>query len=217
MRPATSSFRQSFSPSRFIPRHRRFRIAGILRIARRIAIQLVSYPPATFAFRGKLNAFEFIWPIDGAIEFLAGHTATTNQLALLTPGLRYIFATGDHYVRAVTIQFQIDRYPRTWRSHTHWPKLRPLPDADIARPLLCYLLTHAQTRDPIILRPALTMLLSAFVTGKLIYHAPAAPAFPPSLIRALDYIRQTMAQRPHHPFTAHEVAAAAGLSRSAAR
>ncbi len=184
-----------------------------VRIAKRIAIQLVSYPPATYAFRGQLNAFEFIWPIDGAIEIFADHTAAPNQLALLTPGKRCVFATGQHHVRAVTVQFQIDRYPRTWRTHSHWPSLRSLPDADICRPLLCYLLTHAKSRNPLIIRPALTMLLSAFITGQVVYHAPAAPAFPAVLIRALDYIRRKMTAEPHHPFTPTEVAAAVGICR----
>ena len=185
-----------------------------LRLARRIAVQLVTYPPCSHVFRGTLDAFELVWPLDGTIEFLANLVAAPNQLALLSPGRRYIMSTGDHHVRALTVQFQIDRYPSRWRSPRGWPPVRELPDGDIARPLLCYLLTHAESRDPALIRPALSALLAAYITGRLVYNAPSAPAFPPQLIRALDYIRRTITTAPHHLFTAKEVAAAAGLSRS---
>ena len=184
-----------------------------LRIAKHISIQLLSYPSASLAVRGKLTSFEFLWPIDGAINYQHNQTATPAHLALLLPGPHYILSTENRPARVLTIQFQIDRYPRSWRTPSHWPRLRPLPDSDIARPLLCFLHTHAPSRNPLVLRPALSLLVTTFITGQLIFKIPIAPAFPPPLIRALDLIRRFLNEKPYYQITPTQIAASVGICR----
>jgi AraC-like DNA-binding protein len=178
----------------------------LLRLAQRVWIQQVSYPPQAFAVRGKMESFEFLWVYDGVVEYAEGRPAGVNDLVLLRPGKRYIFSTGQRSARALSVQFRVDVYPRVWGKPADWPLHRALPEGDICRPLLSFLLAQAPQRDSFVVRPALMALIAAFVTGKLSTAAPNLRPLSSGVLAAIAFIRSEIAKQPHRRFTMTEVA-----------
>jgi len=194
--------------------HRRPRPGPSLKLARAIAVEAVPYGPRTFAQRGKLNAFEFLWPIHGTVEIPGQQTVSPQQLALLTPGEYSFHGTGAGRAKALCIQFRIRRYPESWGDPAGWPGRIDLPQADICRPLLCHLLTHAAHADHLLAQPMLAALLTAYITGHTGTDALGLAPMHPVVEKALTFIRGKLDHFPGYEFAAEEIAHAAGVRQS---
>jgi len=183
-------------------------------LGRAIAVEAVPYGPRTFAQRGKLNAFEFLWPIHGTIEIYAGQTVNSHQLALFPPGAYSFHGTSEGRAKALCVQFRIRRYPEIWGDPARWPERIDLPHRDICRPLLGHLLTHAQHADHLLAQPILAALLTAYITGHTTTDAPDLAPQHPVVEKAVAFIRATLDKHPGHEFAADEIAHAAGVRQS---
>ena len=130
-----------------------------------------------------MESFELLWVYDGTVEYAEGRRVGVDRLVLLRPGRRYIFSNdaGGRPARAVSIQFRIDVYPRVGQAGRLAVGVR-LPDGDICRPLIHYLLAQRKRRDPLVVRPALSALIAAFVSGQVQTVAPAVRPLPKPLL-----------------------------------
>jgi AraC-like DNA-binding protein len=137
-----------------------------------------------------------------------------NDLVLLRPGIRYIFSTAARHARAISVQFRVETYPRAWGKPQTWPWQRALPEGDICRPLLTFLLAQAKRRDPTVIRPALTALIAAFVSGEMLTAAPSERPLPAQLLAIFAFIRNALAKEPHQRLRHRQIAAAGKISPS---
>src|SRR3712207_2882774 len=109
-------------------------LAG-LRVSTPTVCRVATYPPgATYGPR-NLRDFEFVWIVEGEVEFHWGDRiffAPPGTIILCRPGATDFFQWDRHNrTRHGYFHFNIAASPEDWPPVEDWPLLRPPHDGDI--------------------------------------------------------------------------------------
>ncbi len=191
--------------------------------ANAIAVKITAYAPAAEVIRGRLDAFELVWPVTGSAYWLGDwglkHLLTRGDVALLRCGGRAGMATTGEMCQLLSVRFELEHLPATWPAVDRWPVVRRMESGDLCRELLCFLLTlsRREANDAIraeFTRRVLELLLGVYVTGTAAINAPPIWPMPTVVQKALGYIRDQLGKYPNRPITTEQIAEAVGLSRA---
>ncbi len=182
---------------------------------------LAVYPPgATFGPR-TLRDFEFVWIIDGNVEWeVDGQRipAPPGTVMLARPGQRDGFRWDPaHRTRHGFFHFLVHPHGATLPAQSRWPLSRLLPENDIIRPLfhhLGWLLGReddgAKEQAQGIMRQALV----AYLTGLVGTSDEGDHDRHPLVERALEHVQEQWADGDLAPLTLGDLARAAGVSKT---
>lgn len=168
------------------------------------------YPPgATFGPR-NLRDYEFVWLLEGHARYrfcpLAGEnrvpetetvpeteiSLVPGQLLLCHPHTRDGFVWDEKSrTRHGFFHFRLHRAPPEWGAPHAWPHVVTLRENEILAPLCRHILSLSET-DAVQKNLAASLLLSAFVTGKMQIGDAPAQKLPEPVERALSWIYQRL-------------------------
>jgi len=182
---------------------------------------VVVYPPgATLGPRINpdpewvlIEAGDVKWRCDG-VEY----AAPAGTLILVPPGVRDEFVWDQRRpTRHSWVHFRIGGSSTALGPAEQWPRVRALPEADVARPLLQHLvsllsLPTAQRPPDSALQGVGWHLLWAFVTGHLGTTYGLPEALPPPIERLFATVAAQWDEPPLRQFTLAEMAAIACVS-----
>lgn len=182
---------------------------------------LAVYPPgATFGPR-TLRDFEFVWIIDGDVEWeVDGQRvpAPPGTVMLARPGQRDGFRWDPlHRTRHGFFHFTLHQHGATLPAQSTWPLSRLLPENDILRPLfhhLGWLLGRdddgAKEQAQGIMRQALV----AYLTGLVGTSDESDHDRHPLVERTLEHVQEQWADGDLVPLTLGDLTRAAGVSKT---
>jgi len=133
---------------------------------------LAVYPPgATFGPR-TLRDFEFVWIVDGRVEWEADgviHPAPPGTLILCRPGMRDMFRWDpEHQTRHAFFHFGLNTQGTGLPPEASWPVCQIMPEGDILRPLfrhVTWLMDADRAEWQPMLQGAARQLLLGFLSG----------------------------------------------------
>jgi AraC-like DNA-binding protein len=163
---------------------------------------LVVYPPgATFGPR-VLHDFEFVWILNGEVTYEAdgqAHACPPGSLVLGRPGTRESYRwDARRQTRHAYVHFQLGPADLAGLPPlTSWPRVRTLPEGDVARPLfrhLIWLLDEERTEWAPLIGGAVLHLLRCFVSGALHSRSEGRLELPVPVEKALRVVQAQWAQ-----------------------
>ena len=176
----------------------------------------VTYPPGSSFGPRRMRDYEFVWIIEGDIEYRWGDTVTpasSGALILCRPGETDFFRWDIlKPTRHAYFHFDIARHPEDWPPRNLWPLVRQMGSEDITLALFRHILAHAGSCDPGHLHVAASLMVSAFVTGHASAPDPTPSPAPDSVNRALHLMQTRLAEDPSSEITLADLAAAAFVS-----
>lgn len=188
-----------------------------LRVTRPRAIGVATYPPgATFGPR-RLRDYEFVWIIEGDVEYRRG-----AQAFAAPPGAIVLCQAGDtdsfrfdpqRRTRHGFFHFDLLAAPDDWPPPADWPVVRPAADGDILRPLFQHLLTWAAVGHAWQCELTIAHLLAAFVGGQTAIGDLPREAAPPAVARVEAYIHERLEREPDAAIALADLAGVAGVNR----
>ncbi|MCW8131631.1 MAG: AraC family transcriptional regulator [Planctomycetota bacterium] len=188
----------------------RFRFASVAGLA--------IYPPgATFGPR-TLRDFEFVWIVDGNVEWEADgvtYPAPPGTLILCRPGMRDMFRWDpERQTRHAYFHFTLEDDGGLPPQST-WPACRTMPEGDILRPLfrhVSWLMNAGRPDWAPLLQHAARQVLVGFLTGAYLTHSEGGLELGPSVTKALKLMQDWAdGARPGAPVLG-ELARAANVS-----
>jgi AraC-like DNA-binding protein len=154
----------------------------------------VDRPGATYGPRTMVH-YEFIWIMDGEATIHFGRQkihARSGTVLLRQPGVRdyYQWSTKSRTTHAY-IHFDLDRRREAEFSWPSVPTHRVVPEYDILRPLMGFIVGLGALPEPELPSlelPALDMLIRAYVSGQVAIAAKVPRTPPDAVSRAVDAI-----------------------------
>lgn len=188
-----------------------------LRVTLPRTIGVATYPPgATFGPR-RLRDYEFVWIIDGEVEYGcdgATFAAPPGAIVLCRAGTTDFFRFDPaQRTRHAYFHFNLLSWPRDWSAPEAWPYVRLTAEGDLLRALFGHLLTWAGKGDPLQRELTVLQLLAAFVSGEIATGAVPPDPLPPAVERAQSYIHERLDAAPDAPIALGDLALAAGVNR----
>lgn len=164
------------------------------------AFGVATYPPgATFGPR-KMSDFEFVWVIEGDVEYHRGGCrveAPPGAVVLCRPGAVDFFRWDPHLrTRHGFFHFNVLTTPRDWPPRERWPLVRLPTEGDILRPLFRHLLTWAGCGDAFQCRLTMAMLMTAFLSGETTMGDVPQASLPEPVERVCAYIYDHLEEAP---------------------
>ncbi len=164
------------------------------------AYGVATYPPgATFGPR-KMRDFEFVWVIEGEVEYRWGtrHVdVPPGSVVLCRPGAVDFFRWDPHRrTRHGYFHFDILTAPRDWPAAERWPLVRNTAESGILPPLFRHLLTWAGRGDALQCRLTMATLLRAFLTGETAMGDVPHEALPEAVERVYAYLHTRLEDDP---------------------
>jgi AraC family transcriptional regulator len=177
------------------------------------------HKPGTILGPRTLPDYDFIWVIDGEIEWEwenQQHLAPAGSLLLARSGMRDTV----RWNRQVSTRNFFLHFEMPVQEHLpperHWPLIRVLPDDDIARPLLRHLAAVLERRGPhweIIAAHSLRLLVSAFVLDALATTDGQHARLSPVVERVIRHVTTQWPRLGSGTLSLDELATAAEVSR----
>ena len=177
------------------------------------------HKPGTVLGPRTLPDYDFIWVIDGEIEWEwenQQHLAPAGSLLLARSGMRDTVRWNRQVAtRNFFLHFEMpvqDHLP----PERQWPLIRVLPDEDIARPLLRHLAAVLERKGPQWERVAaqsLHLLVSAFVLDALATTDGLHARLPAVIERVIHHVAAQWPRLGSGALSLDELATAAGVSR----
>lgn len=157
---------------------------------------LALYPPgATFGPR-TLRDFEFVWIVDGNVEWEADgitYPAPQGTIILCRPGMRDMFRWDpDHQTRHAYFHFSLEAEGAGLPPQSEWPAARTMPEGDILRPLfrhVIWLLDEARPGWELLLQSASRQLLLGFLSGAYLTRGEGGLELSPPVTQALKFMQ----------------------------
>lgn len=182
---------------------------------------LAAYPPgATFGPR-TLRDFEFVWIVEGDVEWTVDGqrvSAPPGTLMLARPGQQDGFRWDPlRRTRHGFFHFMIHQLGATLPAQSTWPLSRQLPENDILRPLFHHLGWLLGRTDDVAREQAqgvMRQALIAYLTGLLGTSDVSDHAHHPLVDRALEHVQEQWAEGDVVPLTLGDLARAAGVSKA---
>lgn len=180
---------------------------------------LAVYPPgATFGPR-TLRDYEFVWIVDGQVEWEADgivRAAPPGTLILSRPGIRELYRWDPHRpTRHAYFHFTLSRRGVQLPPETRWPLLRQMPDGDILRPLfrhVAWLLEAGRPEWQPLAEISARQLLLCFLSGAYLTRGEGGLDLSEPVLRALKFVQEHWSRgRPGQPVL-EEMAQAAAVS-----
>ena len=172
---------------------------NVLRVTPPSGSGIAVYPPgATYGPRA-LREYEFVWMIEGDAHYRWGVeevAAPAGSLVLCRPKATDFFAwDAKKRTRHAYFHFQVLDRPDGWPPSAEWPLVRALPDDDILRPLFRHVITGSRIA-PAQACLAVSLMLSAFVSGEVSGGEIASDSWPDPVERAWAYLHQCLEAQP---------------------
>lgn len=188
-----------------------------LRVTPPRASGLATYPAgATFGPR-RLRDFEFVWVIEGEVEYRhdgRAEAAPPGSLVLCRAGSLDGFRFDPHrQTRHGYFHFGVLALPDDWPPPADWPVVRPTADDDLLLPLFRHLVTWAGRGNPAQRELAVAHLLTGFVSGETAIADARPEGAPEAVARARTYIEARLAREPAAPIALADLAAVASVNR----
>ncbi len=186
---------------------------------------LVTQPAgATFGPR-TMRDFELVWIIEGNVVYHADDQTVAcppGSITLSRPGMRQAFTWDAHQpTRHAYVHFEVEAWPASWPAPRQWPLVRAMPEGDVVRPLMRYVLSwckrlaleqDAAAKGQAGGQWAMAALLEAYVHGPLTQTFEHEPDHPEPVQRVWRYVRQTLDEDPATPLKLADLAAAAAVT-----
>lgn len=176
---------------------------------------IATYPAGASFGPRRLRDYEFVWIIEGdAVARFDGVVvpAPAGTLLLGRPGMTDEYDWG---AQRGTTHAYVHFGVRGVSRRADWPLARSLPAEDVARPLLRFVLGAQRlpaSPRAVVMVPALTLLLRAFVSGHLATAPAPLPALPAAVERALTQMRTALQAQPVRSLSLATLAVAAHVS-----
>lgn len=184
-----------------------------LRIEGPFAAGDVTYPAGASFGPRVMRDFEFVWIIQGDIEYRWGSrvfSASDGAVLLCRPGATDFFRWDPaHATRHAYFHFTVERFPAEWPAPHDWAFVRPAESADILLPLFRHVLSYTHDDQSAQRRLAVALMLTAFVTGNTAVSEPQPAPLPDSVARALSHIQATLSADPAATLPLKELASVA--------
>ncbi len=157
---------------------------------------IATYPPgATFGPRRLVN-YEFVWIIEGQVEYRWENQrfeAPPGSLILCRPpATDYFRWDAGHLTRHAYFHFEIAELPTDWPAPENWPLICQMEKGDLLHSLFSHLLSLDGERHPSQATLAAQLLLTAFVRGNAVATMPVASPWPDPVVRAVTYARAAL-------------------------
>ena len=157
---------------------------------------VATYPPgATFGPRRLVN-YEFVWIIEGQVEYRWENQrfeAPPGSLILCRPpATDYFRWDAGHPTRHAYFHFELLAIPNYWPSPEEWPLICRMEEGDLLQSLFLHLLSLEVERHLPQALLAAQLLLTAFVFGNAAATAPPALSWPDPVVRAVTYARTAL-------------------------
>lgn len=168
------------------------------------------YPPGAVFGPRHLVDYEFVWIIEGDVEYCWNKTTMTappgTLLLCRPPAIDSFCWDKHHFTRHAYFHFKIHQIPTQWPSPDDWP-LSCLPQTgDLLRLLFSHLLHNGRElpQDQTLLTAEL--LLTAFISGHHHASQPPPSQLPEAVQDVFDFIRQTLSRDSAASFTLTQLA-----------
>ena len=157
---------------------------------------IATYPPgATFGPR-RLTTFEFVWIMEGEVEYRWENQrldAPPGSLILCRPpATDYFRWDAGHPTRHAYFHFELSALPADWPLPGEWPLICQMEEGDLLHSLFLHLLSLEVERHLPQALLAAQLLLTAFVFGNAAATAPLALSWPDPVVRAMTFARTAL-------------------------
>jgi len=180
---------------------------------------LVTYPPgATFGPR-CIQDYELVWILRGQVVYHADgqdYPAPDGTVVLCRPGTQDGFTWDpERPTRHGFVHFAFTARPEHWPKPERWPLRWWLPEHDVVRPLLRYVLGAGRREGEVepTLRSAFETLLGALLVGPVSTAGAGMQDYPEPVARALWFARRQLDADPAASIDLEDLAEAASVSR----
>jgi AraC-like DNA-binding protein len=182
---------------------------------------MATYPPGARFGPRRLPDYELVWIVSGRVVYQRSgepdRPASAGSVILCRPCAQDGFIWDpEHSTKHGFFHFDIHRLPEDWPSPRDWPFVWQLPDQDVVRPLLRFVVAQPYRNDlPPTHARAVETLLSALLLGPLSPEASGeALGLPQPVERALQHVQRGLDQAgPVEAPDLGELAAAANVSK----
>jgi AraC family transcriptional regulator len=162
---------------------------------------VATYPPGAAFGPRVMRDFEFVWIIEGDVEYRWGGITVPcpqGSIVLCRPGVTDFFRWDPHRkTRHGFYHFNITRIPRDWPKMNDWPLVRAAGQGgDILAPMFRYLLTWIGRGSEDLLRLSMAHLLTSFVLGEAAAMEVPPDPLPAPVERAEQLIRDRLDDDP---------------------
>lgn len=187
-------------------------------VTRPTTIGVATYPPgATYGPR-RLGDHEFVWVIEGEVEYRSDGrlvAAPPGSLILCQPGSVDFFRFDPgRRTRHAYFHFRVVSVPTAWPPAPSWPIMRACADDDLMEALFRHLLTWAAEGAAAQVERTTAHLLVTFVDGQSATNRIPADVAPPAVGRALSHIYARLDREPEAAIRLDDLAAVAGVNRA---
>lgn len=182
---------------------------------------LVNYPAGTTFGPRLLADYEFVWVIQGHIDWEVDGkpwAVIPDTVILGRPGQRDFFRWDpERRTRHGFIHFSILAGNDALPAQEFWPQVCVLPEGDILRPLfghLGYLLTHRPDGYEELAQGALRQALTTFLSGAVATSERATPVEHPLVQAVFAWVHELWGEGTMDPPTLADCARVAGVTRA---
>jgi AraC family transcriptional regulator len=180
------------------------------------ALGVATYPAGTTYGPRLLRDFEFVWVIEGDVEYRRdgeSFPAPPGSIVLCRPEATDFFRWG---VRGRTrhgyFHFDVLSLPEGWPPLESWPLVRRPVDGDVLRPLFRHLLAWAGRGDSYLCELTMAHMLTAFVNGEVSSSGVPREALPEPVERAQGHVFERLEGDPTSEIGLPELARVACVS-----
>lgn len=188
-----------------------------LRLTPPYAYGFSTYPPGASYGPRRMREYEFVWIIDGDVEYRWGELVTATpapSLVLCRPeAVDFFRFDPDLRTQYAYFHFDVLSYPNDWPPMDEWPLARPLGDGDILPPLIRHLLAWADRGNARQVELTMLHILTAYVTGQTASGELPRQLLPEAVERAYTYIHERLDSDPAARLDLGELARVAGVNR----
>ncbi len=181
-------------------------------------IGVATYPPGASYGPRRLSDHEFVWVIDGEVEYRRGNrmvAAPSGSLILCRPGAVDAFRFDPcRRTRHAYFHFRVVAVPADWPPPVAWPIVRAVGADDLLPALFRHLLTWAAEGPASGVERTTAHLLAAFVGGETATDAIPAEVAPEAVGRVQAYIYDRLDLEPDAAIRLDDLAAVAGVDRA---
>ncbi len=164
------------------------------------SLGVVTYPPgATFGPRNMLD-FEFVWVIQGNVEYHVDdtmHTVGRDSIVLCKPSTRDFFQWDrKRPTRHAYVHFEIQDTPDKWPQATHWPVAQHLIASSMMLGLFRQIISPGSAAMTDVTSAVVGAMLGLFVSGAAETNGVEVPEYPDAVNRAWAFMLRTLDRDP---------------------
>lgn len=189
-----------------------------LLVSRPTTIGVATYPPGASYGPRRLGDHEFVWVIEGEVEYRHGDrgvAAPPGSLILCRPGAVDSFRFDPcRRTRHAYFHFRVVAVPADWPPPVAWPTVRAVGADDLLPTLFRHLLTWAAEGAPSQVERTTAHLLAAFVGGETATGAIPAEVAPEAVGRVQAHIYDRLDREPDAAIRLDDLATVAGVNRA---